>query len=171
MKKLKILLILVILLTGCFKQNPELQNIPEEGEIIRLYDCANDEWYNGKVDLANEGIADFGLNTSKVKVKNGYLDGTVKTYDYTGTLLKQITYNYGKIDGKYLKFYSNGQLKIKAFFDKNLLNGKYEEYYSNGQLKIKAIYKNNLLNGKYEEYMENGNLKFKTEYKKGVKEN
>ena len=117
-------------------------------------------------------------------LKEGNLEGSLKTYYENGELKKQGFYKNGKANGKFIEFDENGnktaeynmledqpnglatifeknKKSIEKVYEKGELNGQYTEYYydddNNLNMKVQGFYKSDEKNGTWYTFVVNDN--------------
>lgn len=158
----------------------------EDNEVISTYSNQNytlkistqkrddDDWYSRSVTAYNitlikkAGIydPDNGAKTdyyydgfsiqAEYTLKNGLLNGTLKSYYQNGNLKKTGNYINGKENGLFKEYNEDGSINIEYSMKDGEMNGAFKTYYENGQVKKTGGFLNGKQNGKFYEYAENG---------------
>ena len=89
-------------------------------------------------------------------LKNGLLNGTLKSYYQNGNLKKTGNYINGKENGLFKEYNEDGSINIEYSMKDGEMNGAFKTYYENGQVKKTGGFLNGKQNGKFYEYAENG---------------
>lgn len=168
MKKLLIIVILTILMCGCFKKYEEKDGLYYQKGTVNLY--------TGEVSEKN--------NNSKIifYCVDGKKDGVYTEYYEDGETEKIVcNYKSNKKEGKYEEFYKNGSTKNLYNFKNDKLDGTQKTYYKDVindlehnsafstynihfTLKSSAEYKNGKREGISKEYYKNGSLQSSCKY-------
>jgi antitoxin component YwqK of YwqJK toxin-antitoxin module len=144
-----------------------------------------------------DGAFHYRDSTKKIKyegiLKDGRIDGLLKSYYENGNLAGAVNYRDGKvvaakfyydndeqkvkaemvfdddekIKGEYLEYYENGAKKAVLEFDNGKPNGDALFYYDSGKIKIVGSYKDGKKTGNWKNYTEDGNLFDKEKWAKG----
>lgn len=91
-------------------------------------------------------------------LKNGLLNGTLKSYYQNGNLKKTGNYINGKENGLFKEYNEDGSINIEYSMKDGVMNGAFKTYYENGQVKKIGSFLNGKGNGNFKEYAENGDL-------------
>lgn len=91
-------------------------------------------------------------------LKNGLLNGTLKSYYQNGNLKKTGNYINGKENGLFKEYNEDGSISIEYNMKNGEMNGAFKTYYENGQVKKTGSFLNGKGNGNFKEYAENGDL-------------
>ena len=150
-------------------------NKSNDGQVRKLMD-AEVKFYNGLFyydDLLFTGIGITMWNEkqleSEISIKNGRIDGVIRSYHENGNLQSQRFWKEGKAHGEYKVYSQSGQLLKEGAFKNGQMEGIWKEYFENGKLKAEMSYVNDKLDGVVKEYDETGKLKSQVTYKEGKK--
>ncbi|MGD0712328.1 MAG: DUF3352 domain-containing protein, partial [Bacteroidales bacterium] len=123
-----------------------------------------------------DGAFHFKDTTKKLKfegtLKEGKIDGLLKTYFENGNIASSVNYRDGKVIGAAKFYYDNDEPKVKAemvFDDDEKIKGEYLEYYENGVKKAVLEFDDGKPNGDALFYYDSGKIKIEGSYKEGKK--
>ncbi len=77
-----------------------------------------------------------GQVARRYTMKDGVLDGYVKSYSDSGNLVMDQHFVDGMPDGPCVTYYSNGQVESESNYSNGLPQGERKEFYRNGNIKI-----------------------------------
>jgi len=113
---------------------------------------AGDKVYTSEDITFNNSIAyDRVLNTP--------INGVVKEFSESGTILSENSYRDGKKDGVAKGYFDSGVLMVERHFKVGEVVGVVKVYYESGGLAREQPFKDGKLNGEVKEYLESGALK------------
>ncbi|MDD2496273.1 MAG: hypothetical protein PHE29_13915, partial [Tissierellia bacterium] len=90
--------------------------------------------------------------------KNGFFDelnGLKKEYYQDGSINAIFTLKNGNINGQLKTFYPSGQLKLVGFYNNGIKDGRFIEYNEDGSINEEYFMKNNEFNSLYRKYEKN----------------
>ncbi len=97
------------------------------------------------VDEGNNSITGLiyakGVLSREMQVKNGKLDGMVKTYR-AGALISEVMYRQGNLHGAATTFYKNGRPELTSYYSYGLIDGLTTSWYQNGVIIHEVIFRN-----------------------------
>lgn len=97
------------------------------------------------VDEDNKSITGLihakGVLAREIQVKNGKLDGLVKTYR-AGVLISEVMYRQGNLHGAATTFYKNGRPELTSYYSYGLIDGLTTSWYQNGVIIHEVIFRN-----------------------------
>lgn len=131
----------------------------EDNEIITTYQNSkfylevttaktNDDFYT------NRSITAYNITLKK---KGGAYDkknGKKYDYYYGDVVENEYTLKNGMIDGPIKSYYQNGNLKKTGFYIKGIASGKFQEFNESGELTAEYYMENDELNGPYTTYFQ-----------------
>lgn len=195
MKKILSVLILILMLGACGKNDPILEERMDNG-VVKIYDSANQEFYTGHVERTNKnknGVTyvsekgdvkngvkngeyivywDNGKINTKVNYNNGVLNGLSTTFNVFGDLLTEVMYVNGELEGPFIEVRKLDNKKFVGTIKNGHYIGLYEEYYDyidyKGLHKTVTFNENGKMEGTYIEYNTEGKVWERTEYKNGI---
>jgi antitoxin component YwqK of YwqJK toxin-antitoxin module len=89
--------------------------------------------------------------SSRVRMKNGLLEGTYEELSFTGKLLVEGSYLADRKHGRWREWTDHGALVREAHYKRDKLDGTLKKY-AGGQLVLEASYKDGMADGPYTEY-------------------
>ena len=145
--------------------------------------------FSGEKEIHRTNYPDGKLKTV-CEYKAGLLDGSCKTYDKSGRLFLENSYNdnmqtsctlffesgkvkraytfsNGKMNGPGTGYYESGRVQFELLYENGQIAGQSKEYYESGMLKSEVNYKDGKAHGFMKQYYESGKLKFETMYDNG----
>lgn len=168
-------------LNGKFAEIHDNNNLAEIGNYKdNVKEGKSFSYYNDTLNLSEEKNYEKGILNGSYKsfiytgelhcegnMKNGEFDGTLKTYDTKDNklyLFQTMEYKDGLGQGPAINYFPNGDIKEKFNMKNGELFGEAVEYYHNGNIKSIENYENSKLNGLKTDFYENGNVKEKANY-------
>lgn len=124
------IIILLVLLSGCKKQNTKTDVDPDSGF----------------------------RTTYTINPKDQSFEGAYTKVDSAGTLLEKGVYHAGQLDGIRELYFPNGKVKVRERYTNGQMADLYEYYFPNGQLQLQGEYVAGAMHGIWQKYNETGNL-------------
>lgn len=117
---------------------------------------------NGKARGLFQG---FSSTNPEIVVFEGYLkdgeyDGEYKTYNDSGSLVREAAYVNGKEDGVTRSYFSSGNLQIERSYKDGVQDGIERVYNRDGGLVQESTYVNGRMEGFFKQYYANGQLAY-----------
>ncbi len=109
-----------------------------------------------------------GKVMSLANYNNGKLDGTSKTFNESGVLLKDFNYKDNMRHGLCVTYYSNGNVESSIKYDNDVVSGDYMTYTENGAAIFNGTMEGDVFTGIVNQYNEEGILLTTEEYKSNV---
>lgn len=135
MKKLVIISVIILALTGCSKEIDYSQKQIRNGIV---YTVNADTPFTGKV------VAKYSNGQKKLieKFKDGKFDGEQIYYYENGQIEDKIDYKLGEPVGKYYSYHRNGEIAYTGEFLNGKKNGNWDRYTEDKKLILTEIYEN-----------------------------
>ena len=123
--------------------------------------------YHGGAGKKDVEWYDNGNKKTEVFLKNGKLNGLVKSWYENGNKKFETNYKLGIKNGKHVYWYENGEMMEDITFKNDQKNGLETQWYENGQKKIEVTFRNDKIDGLYTAWHENGQMKAEAGWKDG----
>ena len=189
MNTVKILLFILLLLSGCAPNVKVIARYPNSQEKSteifnsKLLGSALKQrltyYSNGKIKTETNFSNNFkhgkffsyhsnGSYAVKGKYKFDKRDGKWEWTNQNKLIDSIYNYNNGVLHGKH-ENYNNGNIEIRQQYHTGKLNGGFTEYFSDGSIKTKGKYYNDIPHSKWEWFDENQNKTRLINYASGIK--
>lgn len=101
-------------------------------------------------------------------VVNGKYEGDFVILNSVGKVISRLKYKNGLLEGRQQYFYPDGKLKEETEFINHKKEGESKFYYTNGNLAVKQYFKNDVNEGLFTSFYPNGGKNCEINYKNGI---
>jgi antitoxin component YwqK of YwqJK toxin-antitoxin module len=119
----------------------ELTQELETGRVVIQY-------VSGKKHGPTKFFDHNGLVLSEITYKNDQIDGEVKQYGQSGSIISSIMYREGIQHGPFISFYENGMKQMESFYSEGKIDGASVIFDEFGDVISKTQYHAGLKHGK-----------------------
>ena len=143
-------------------------NIKDKSRTLAIYEL--DKIYSIVPKQNGEHISYHknGNIYREATLKDGKLNGPMKTYSEDGKLITEVMYVDHNIEGLYKTFFPNGTVSQTETYKENILEGVYKKYSEDGFLLEEGNYVDGQLDGTTKFYYRNGKVQKEIDYSNGA---